>query len=683
MITRLFRSRKRLDSTDPGDRLAAIDALTEEEARAAAATLADLAKSDPDVPVRHAALSRLDDPALLTSLLGHSDMGDAAALRVAELVNQGKATTLGDHPTVLLARLSEAPTTELLDALAEQADEQLLVKAVLAVSREHKARLLALPQFRKASALQALEHRSRDRDKATNRQARERLELIRSQRAEVAALLAQIRDRLASLEKPVTDTSTTEAKKREFLSAAVAKDLAAAQALDQALSAAGEPTTELAALRERFATVPVVPAIEPAVSTAADSSAGTGAGAPQVPVAATPAPAGATAPPVSGRSFDELVAAFEALNDSLAHPIPFERLAEERQALTEEWLKRADHEAPSAAQHQAFERVSHRFRELADANERLAGARLPVLDHAVVPDRIGAETPAEVWQAVDRLDKAIERARRTMDQLRWPDWAARPDALSRLSEAMEQSASRLEHWQGEVEQTLVRIGGHLQSLEKHIDSGELKEARSLAGEVRKALKPIPGRLTREFSRALGRAQARLGELSDWQTFATSPKREALLAAMTALAEQPIAAQDQAERIKSLRAEWNELGPPGRAHDHRLMEQFNAVAERAFEPCRVYFAEQAEVREKNLEARKDICESLASYLTATDWQQTDYKAAEQIMRVARQEWQRFHPVDRNPGKPVEARFEALQQELHDRIKAEWDRNLAEKRAIVAE
>jgi hypothetical protein len=60
-----------------------------------------------------------------------------------------------------------------------------------------------------------------------------------------------------------------------------------------------------------------------------------------------------------------------------------------------------------------------------------------------------------------------------------------------------------------------------------------------------------------------------------------------------------------------------------------------------------------------------------------------KAAEKIMRTARQEWRRLQPVDRRRAKAVEQRFEALQDQLHERVKAEWDRNLALKRAIVDE
>ncbi|MGE0624680.1 MAG: DUF349 domain-containing protein [Pseudomonadales bacterium] len=680
MITRLFRSKKRLDSADPGDRREAIDALSEEEARTAGATLAELVRSDPDPQVRRAALARLSDPAALAGLLDHPDMGGAAARHAATLVTRGEASSLAEHPAVLLARLADSPTPELMDALARQTDERLLVEAVIAVTREQKTALLERPVFRRASVLQALEHHSRDRDKATNRLARERLERIRSQRAAAAALVEQIGERLATLEKPTADTSSTETRKREYLRDAVAKDLDSVDAIGVELADAGEPLNGLVELRRRLQALPA-----PATATPAGTPPAARPPAAEKPAAAPP-PAAAPASPspaADARDFDALAAAFEALDASFATATTFDLLARERQSLTDAWLARADHEPPSAAQHEVFERVSHRFHELAEAHERLGAATLPDLDASGLPDKLTPESPAAAWQAAEQLERATDRARRLLSQLRWPDWAARPESLTALANGVDTTGARLEHWQAEVNRMLERVGAQLTALDAHLEAGELKEARSLAGEIRKALKPLPSRLTRSFNRSLGRAQAQLGELSDWQTFATSPKREALLAAMTELAEAPLAPKDQADRIKSLRADWNSLGPPGRAHDHRLMEQFNHAAERAFEPCRAYFAEQAEIRAKNLEARKGICESLASYLAATDWQQADYRAAENIMRVARQEWHNFHPVDRNPGKPVEARFEALQQELHDHIKAEWDRNLAAKRAIVTE
>ena len=40
----------------------------------------------------------------------------------------------------------------------------------------------------------------------------------------------------------------------------------------------------------------------------------------------------------------------------------------------------------------------------------------------------------------------------------------------------------------------------------------------------------------------------------------------------------------ADRIKSLRGDWQGLGPVSGSEDHQLMSRFNELAERAFEPC---------------------------------------------------------------------------------------------------
>jgi hypothetical protein len=664
VITRLFRSRKRLDSADPSERREAIDALSDEEAVAAASELASLAVDDPDDQVRRAAVRRLTDPERLAPLLDDGKLGGLAARQVADLVQAGRAGALASHPAVLLARLADAPSPALLADVLAQNDERVLLEAAILLPREEKTRLLSQPVFQRAPLLQELERKSRDRDKATNRLARERLDALRARRARASDLVAGIGERLATLEKTPTDPSAAEARRRTALLDAVDRDLAALATLATQLAEAGEPLVAAGELDRRRAALTV-----------------------SEPASPTPPPKGAESgrPPAPGgeSGFDELTRAFEALEAELAGSVPFEALAQTRQSLTDRWLAHADHEPPSDAQHAVFERVSHRFQELAAAHDRLAASHLPDLDPARLPDRVTRETSMEAWQLAERLARDADRVSALAARIAWPEWAAPPAALTRLNDTLAGTRSALAAWQSAVDGYLGELAAAIGELDAHIEAGELNDARASAGEVRKRLKPLPERLSQRFQRDLARSQARLGELSDWQTFATSPKRQSLLEAMQALADAPLPPKDQAQRIKALRGEWNALGPLGRARDHRIMEQFNEAAERAFEPCRAYFAEQAEQRAKNLAERQQICDSLAAYLTATDWSHADYRAAEQIMRTARQEWRRFHPVDRTPGKPLEERFEALQSELHEHIKVEWERNLASKQAIVAE
>ena len=125
----------------------------------------------------------------------------------------------------------------------------------------------------------------------------------------------------------------------------------------------------------------------------------------------------------------------------------------------------------------------------------------------------------------------------------------------------------------------------------------------------------------------------------------------------------------------------QLGPISSAQDHQLAQDFDKFAELAFEPCKAYFEEQSIKRAENLAGRKEIVSQLSHYLDANDWNNVDLKAAETIMRTARTSWREFHPCDRKALKPVEAQFEALQKQLHERVKQGWDKNVELKREIL--
>ncbi|MEM8766084.1 MAG: DUF349 domain-containing protein [Pseudomonadota bacterium] len=689
MISRLFRSRKRLDAKAPEDRLAALEALSVSDAASAAADLARLVENDPDPRVRQAALGHLRDEELLGRCLDDEALAASATARIAELIAAGEAGGLRNHPRLLALRLATDPGVM---AELESADDDVLLAAVLAASRDQRGQLLTLPAFQRADMLTELERQTRDRDKNSNRFARNRLDEIRTQRADARGLLAVIDDRLTSLEKSPS-AEATEARKREILKSACERDLAACEQLASALVLAGEPVEGLEALRDRLARIEVQDPAPAAPAAAATPGAGaepatdlTEGGQAAAAPAATTTPATAagqtTSTPVD-EDFDELAAAFTSLAAAMETDSDFSRLAAERQRLTDRWLAHADRAPPTEAQHQIFEDVSKRFQTLARAHETLSGAALPELTPERIPDAFKQELPADSFRAVSEEQRKAEQARRKLRALHWPDWAASPTILTTARERLGQVEASLTRWESSLQAELTRLSERMSALEAAIDAGELKAAKGAAGEIRAALKTLPEHQARDLNRALGKASARLGELADWQTYATIPKREALVEAITLIAETPLPPRDQADRIKALRADWQALGPVSRAEDHQLLKSFNELAEKAFEPCRAYFAEQAEVRAENLQARERICAELENYLDGTDWSQTDFKAAERILRTAREEWRRFHPVDRTPGKALETRFEALQSRLHGEIKQEWDRNLDRKRAIVTQ
>ncbi|HEX7034976.1 MAG TPA: DUF349 domain-containing protein [Pseudomonadales bacterium] len=675
MLRRLFKSRSPLNHADPAVRRSAIRQLDDAAAENLAEELARMLREDPDREVRLACLVHVRDRALLESLVTDPDLGEAASQRLRALAHGAGPPASDPDPTgpdpVRPEQWLALPEAEAAARIRALDDPEALVTLALKARGTLRDVVLEHSLLTRPATLTILEKRSRDHDKSLNRHARKRLEHWRGRQHEAQVLQSRAEELSAALQRRHTGAQDQAWRERQHqLHERLEQTLDAYRAVRDELGAVGETLPDLEHLRSDPADLPPLqaePAEEPAPPEAAPDADG------ELTTAADEDP------------FEALVQGFRRLDEALGSGGSFAEIAAERQRLTDRWLTAADHRPPTETQHAVFESVSHRFRELADAMDRLASADLPELPETALeigpPEDVAAHRA--LWDAVEQRRRLVRRLEQTRRTVRWPQWAPPTAEYARILAAMDELKTELARADEVLAAELAKLDEQLDALAAAIDEGHLTSARTLLGHARTLHDALPAAAVRRQGKALGKQAARLAELKDWQTFATTPKREALLQEMQALAAAPLEPREQAERIKKLRREWQALGPITQAADGRLADRFNAEAEKAFEPCRSYFAEQAQVRKANLAERRRICDQLEQYLDETDWAQADMKAAERIMRAARDEWRRFHPVDRNPGKAVEARFEQLQGRLHDLVKAEWDRNLAAKEAIVRE
>ena len=112
---------------------------------------------------------------------------------------------------------------------------------------------------------------------------------------------------------------------------------------------------------------------------------------------------------------------------------------------------------------------------------------------------------------------------------------------------IEQAAAQhreLRQRQVALTQELNDLSATLQGL---IDNGEFKKALGALGRCRKLQKQG----AKGNEKLLNRISTQLGELSDWQQYAASPKRDELLQSLTAMGDSPLYAESQRERIKEL------------------------------------------------------------------------------------------------------------------------------------
>jgi hypothetical protein len=276
------------------------------------------------------------------------------------------------------------------------------------------------------------------------------------------------------------------------------------------------------------------------------------------------------------------------------------------------------------------------------------------------------------------LAEWLQRARRADKTVQWPNDLPPPDLLAKLRQDIEKTAAQEKELATRQQALSAELKTLTATLQPLIDNGEFKRALNGLKKCRQLQK----RGAMGTEKALNHISTQLGELSDWQQFAASPKRDALLQSVKDMVATPLHPDEQRAALKTLRGQWNALGPLPR-EQRQLQQAFDDLADQAFAVCREHFAQQNQQRKENLKARRALCDELQRYLDTTDWANADMRAAENIMRQARVEWRRYHPCDRKALKSVESTFETLQDDLHARVKKTWDTNIAAKQALIVE
>ncbi len=658
MLSTLFRGRNPLASARADKRLGAIEALTPEKAEKLRTEIADCARGDTDPRVRRAALAWVDDRNLLEALLDDADIVERAAARLAAL----GATT--DHPAVRSARMRAAVSAEaVLEAAGGATAPEELAALFLRCPAAYRESLLGAVRAFGERGLSALERVSRNHDKQANRLARDELEHLRGSNRAVEELCARAEELTAALAREIGGTA-----------------LGRRHQLQRALAECARGVRDQAATLERYGLeAPNTEAWQAAIDAAAETDDANEEGAASAADQVIGGEGVADAP-----GFDALAAELQTFDTRMVAGESLGVLKPTHDELAGNWLAQADRAQPDKNQKALFETVSHRYRELVEADERLRTVEFRRLELPSETD--GWPDDPDSLQALWKQQRDLERARgqlqRQCTAVRWPSWAPQPQALQSLADtiaSLDRFDERANQHQNALEDDLAAA---IEKTGASVADGHLKPAQSTLGLARKLSRSLPERIVRRHRTALLAAASRVEELQDWQAFATSPKRRELLDSMKALAaEEPANAKDRADRIKALRGEWNALGPVSGSSTRSMHAQFNRYAERAFEPCRAHFNEQAELRKRNLAERRHICEQLEEYLDNVDWASADMRAAEQIMRAARDEWRAHHPVDRRHVKGLDARFEALQERIFTQVKRVWDANLDAKRAIV--
>ena len=654
MLRKLFSRKPRLDADDPAVRTAALADLGDGDQ----ATFARVFRGDADRDVRLKALERLTRPDVVFEGLGDEQVAAEALGRLLSLIDDDTPETIRHHPAVQRAALASAETADAALAIAPSIADPAVFAAALAENPRAQVRQAVAEATWDPATLSEMEKTTRRRDKSVHRVARDRLALLRTASHRRDEEDTQTETILATAVALEGDDPHYEAR-RDAIERDWTNHLDAMGETDRELERFSVVARDLNAIRRRF------PARrQPAQAHHPEIEVDFGA--------------------LLTRAESLLADVADSLQGGAGDKVSVEDAKQSVDDIAAEWNAGADAKPPG-------EELSARFREVMASvaartrdRERMQDL-LPKAEEILARDIPDPEHPR--FESFEAAMRELRRQRDDVDRLlgrfAWPDDVPELEEIAALKQRQRDLAAAAEQSETHADAMLDQVTDRIAELRQSIEDGAVHDAVEQDRQLREFLKGLPRAKAQPFGSDLAELGARVRELREWRTYAQAPQRESLCQQIEELAANPLEPHDQMRTVKSLRDQWNQLGPADTRRDRDLRRRFDRAAEQAFEPCRTYFKEQAERRAFNLEQRQAIVAALEGFLENNDWDNADWRGVERILRQARNEWREYHPVDRKAGRQLTNRFEELASAIHALLKQEWDRNIEKKEAIVAD
>ncbi|MET0356128.1 MAG: DUF349 domain-containing protein [Cellvibrio sp.] len=615
--------------------------------------LVGVIKSGEDEPVRIAAIQKITDQDILLSLSGITETSSlsgnvqkAAKQRLISLINSGAIgiaqlqARIGDKMTLLALLGLTSKADEFEQIFNTISDQEELAKLAIEASTS-KLRQTAAEKISDKKLLQQLLKEAKAKDKTVFKIVKEKCDLFKEEDKRTADIIAAVTAAVQSLEQQSNRPYDAQfnAKVTYLIQQWDAKKVDASPELIARAQASIEKCQ---------ATVNNISAEQVAQEAQRKAEVATSS---------------------------ERQAHIEQLQSLLVSIVSSDVNVEETQALLKllkaAWESLGNVKKPSAQEQKTVDRLhSVIARELENHNHH------------------GSITTQKL-----RFEQLIaEAAAETQDY--YKAFKARVTALGasfkeNLPEAISQAQLAYEGWEktvaekaAEVQSAQRHIGGLIRKANETVTAGVLGKAvgiRRAIDEKLQAFGELPGHLKNQ----LEQLDEALAKLQDWKNYAVVPKKHELIAQLEALDGSKEHPESLANKIKRIQDEWRALSKGGKDQDQDLWEKFHELAQKVYQPCRDYFAEQATIRQNNLNACKQLVKQVKDYLENHDWQHANWKDVEAIIRVARQEWRNNTPTERAATQPVLAEFEATINAIQQKLNDEYAKNAVLKKELIAQ
>jgi hypothetical protein len=321
------------------------------------------------------------------------------------------------------------------------------------------------------------------------------------------------------------------------------------------------------------------------------------------------------------------------------------------------------------------------------SSTELTLSKLPDFQEAIkkgkdVVDELRKATLPESYEQLESAKDVFEKARSGWRAFQSPYKASWPADLKQEWKTLEKTwQSKLKQTADEAEQSIKQTRSMFKRTQNLVRDGKYHGAMRLFEKAKVSFEDLPEKPKSMLERLYSEATDQIENLKGWQSYLAQPRKPALIEEAQAIVDKPLAISEQADKVKLLRKQWISLGVSDDEQDQALNQQFDALCEKAFEPCREHFAEQEKQRQENfvakqalLESFEGLSESLSDGISLSD--------VSKQLRALQNKWQTIGEIDYQYRDEVNQRYRKVYTPLKESVNAYYKDNAAQKTDLVA-
>ena len=228
----------------------------------------------------------------------------------------------------------------------------------------------------------------------------------------------------------------------------------------------------------------------------------------------------------------------------------------------------------------------------------------------------------------------------------------------------------------------INLNQQLNEIESLFSTGHIKKAqkdlRKLNSQFNKD-KPIPSKFKHKFQRLNFTAK----EYDDWAEFATSDKRSELIKEVQKLEAQKLEPRALANKINSFQKQWQDLDQHGKTASKDKWSTFKEACEKAWVPCKDYFAVLETKKEENRDKKLNLLKDIDTFPAGKTVENTTVIQIVMFLKSIHEKWKLYAPVPDQDFQDLNKKFKQSRDGVNKLLEEVEIYNRNQKEAVIAE